>query len=111
MKDRVSALRIDKLLFFLRFAKSRGLAQDVVEAGHLRLNGNRVMRCAQVVVAGDRLVLPLGAGVRVIEMVNLPVRRGPATEAAACYRVLDETHAYPIAARHSEAASKEDLQP
>jgi ribosome-associated heat shock protein Hsp15 len=103
-------MRIDKLLWFLRFAKSRSLAQDVVEQGHLRLNGTRVTRCAQGVAAGDRLVLP-GTQIRVIEIIALPDRRGPAAEAAACYRVLDETPAYPIAARPPEAATKEDLQP
>jgi ribosome-associated heat shock protein Hsp15 len=107
----MTALRIDKLLWFLRFAKSRSLAQEVVGQGHVRLNGNRVTRAAQGVAAGDRLVLPLGPKVRVIEIVTLPSRRGPAIEAASCYRVLDETPAYPIAARHSEAANKEDLQP
>ena len=107
----MTGLRIDKLLFFLRFAKSRSLAQTVVEEGHLRLNGHRVTRCAQAVTAGDRLVLPVGAQVRVIEIVTLPSRRGPAIEAAGCYRALDETHAYPIAARLSEAANIEDLQP
>ena len=104
-------MRIDKLLWFLRFAKSRSLAQDIVEAGHVRLNGARVTRCAQGVAVGNWLVLPLGTQVRVIEIVALPARRGPAPEAAACYRVLDETPAYPIAARHTEAANKEDLQP
>jgi ribosome-associated heat shock protein Hsp15 len=107
----MTALRIDKLLWFLRFTKSRSLAQDFVEQGHLRLNGTRVTRCAHAVATGDRLVLPLGTRIRVIEIVTLPNRRGPASEAAACYRVLDETPAYPIAARPTEAANKEDLQP
>lgn len=99
------------MLWYLRFAKSRSLAQAIVEQGHVRCNGLRVTRCAQNVGPGDRLVLPLGQNVRVIEVVTLPDRRGPAAEAAACYRVLDETHAYPIAARDTEAANKEDLQP
>jgi ribosome-associated heat shock protein Hsp15 len=107
----MTALRIDKLLWFLRFAKTRSLAQDIVEAGHLRLNGTRVTRCAHGVTAGDRLVLPLGTQIRVIEIITLPSRRGPASEAVTCYRVLDETPAYPIAARRTEAANKEDLQP
>ncbi|MGN6500090.1 MAG: RNA-binding S4 domain-containing protein, partial [Tsuneonella sp.] len=38
---------------------------------------------------GDVLTVPLHAGVRVIEVLALPARRGPATEAQACYRVLD----------------------
>ncbi len=107
----MNELRIDKLLWFLRFVKSRSLAQAVIDQGHVRLNGNRVIRCAQGVMAGDRLVMPLGQNVRIIEIIALPSRRGPAIEAAACYRVLDETHAYPIAARQPEAATKEDLQP
>ncbi|MDP9056828.1 MAG: RNA-binding S4 domain-containing protein [Pseudomonadota bacterium] len=107
----MTAVRIDKLLWFLRLAKSRSLAQTIVEQGHIRLNGSRVTRCAQGVAAGDRLVLPIGQNVRAIEIVSLPLRRGPAIEAGNCYRVLDETHAYPIAAPHNEAATQEDPQP
>jgi ribosome-associated heat shock protein Hsp15 len=38
---------------------------------------------------GDVLVLPMRQSVRVIELVSMPTRRGPALEAQACYRVLD----------------------
>jgi len=107
----MTTVRIDKLLWFLRFTKSRSLAQDIIEQGHLRLNGARVTRCAHSVTTGDRLVLPLGPQIRVIEIVTLPSRRGPASEAVMCYRVLDETPAFPIAARRTEAANKRDLQP
>ena len=107
----MTSVRIDKLLWFLRFAKSRTLAQAIVQQGHIRLNGHRVTRCAQGVSSGDRLVLAIGPNVRAIEIVCLPMRRGPAIEATTCYRVLDETHAYPIAAPHNEAATQEDLQP
>ncbi len=107
----MTSLRIDKLLWFLRLVKSRSLAQAVVEQGHVRLNAQRVTRCAQNVTEGDRLVLPIGAKVLVIEIVTLPFRRGPAAEAAGCYRVLDETPAFPIAAPRYETGTKEDLQP
>lgn len=90
-------LRIDKLLWFLRLAKTRTLARDWAEAGHIRLNGRRVDRAHQPVGAGDVLVVPVGAQVRVIEILALPVRRGPAPEAQACYRVLDDQHATPLA--------------
>jgi ribosome-associated heat shock protein Hsp15 len=104
-------IRIDKLLWLLRFAKSRSLAQNLLEPGHVRLNGHRVTRCAQLVAAGDVLVLPLGHKVRVIEVITIPLRRGPASEALACYRVLDETAPYPIAAAKTKFATKEDLRP
>jgi len=104
-------MRIDKLLWFLRFTRTRGMAQDLVETGHVRLNGRRVERLHSRVGAGDILTLPLGQGVRVIELVGLPARRGPASEAQACYRVLDEDSDFPLAAPQSDHAARGDLQP
>jgi ribosome-associated heat shock protein Hsp15 len=92
------SLRIDKLLWFLRLTKTRGLAQRLVGEGHVRRNGLRVGRSHEPVAAGDVLVLPLAAGVRVIEVIALPHRRGPASEATACYRVLDDGAGFALAA-------------
>jgi len=80
--------RIDRLLWMLRLAKSRSAAQDLVGGGHIRLNGRRIVRPAQVIGVGDVLTLPIGAGVRVIEILSLPPRRGPAEEAQSRYRDL-----------------------
>ncbi|HEX8645057.1 MAG TPA: RNA-binding S4 domain-containing protein [Allosphingosinicella sp.] len=82
-------MRIDKLLWHLRLTKTRSLGQALVASGHLRRNGIRVSRASQDVCAGDTLTVPLPGGVRVIEIVALPARRGPADEAQACYRALD----------------------
>lgn len=84
-------IRIDKLLWFLRLAGTRGLAQEWASAGHIRLNGRRIERASATVRPGDVLVLPLGGGVRVIEIMTIPDRRGPASEAQACYRQLDHS--------------------
>lgn len=92
------ALRIDKLLWFLRLSKSRNSAQELATTGLIRLNGNRVQRAAQAVKAGDVLVFPLDDAVRIVEVLALPNRRGPAAEAQACYRMLDAGAANPIAA-------------
>lgn len=82
----VPALRLDKLLWHLRFAPTRSMAQGWIAAGHIRLNGRRVDRSAASVRVGDILTLPLSARVLVIELTALPRRRGPAAEAQACYR-------------------------
>ena len=82
-------MRLDKLLFALRFARSRALAQRWIGEGHIRRNGVRVTRQDQAVAAGDVLTLPLARTVLVIELLALPERRGPASEAQACYRALD----------------------
>lgn len=105
-------MRIDKLLWFLRFAKTRSIAQAMAAEGHIRLNGRRVERAHQKVAAGDVLTIPLGLGVRVVELLSLPGRRGPAPEAQSCYRVLDDAGAFPIAAApNRNEIEKGDLQP
>lgn len=104
-------MRIDKLLWYLRLARSRAAAQALAEDGHIRLNGRRVERSHTGVSVGDVLVIPIGTGVRVLELAVLPTRRGPAPEAQACYRVLDETGNMTIAAPGTYHAAKEDLQP
>ena len=82
-------MRIDRLLFNLRFARSRTLAQRWIAEGHIRCNGERVLRQDLAVSAGDVLTLPLPRAVLVIELLALPARRGPGSEARACYRRLD----------------------
>jgi ribosome-associated heat shock protein Hsp15 len=78
-------LRIDRLLFFLHLTKSRSLAQKWVGEGHIRVNGARVVHAHQVIWAGDILTLPTITGARIIRITTLPHRRGPASEAQACY--------------------------
>jgi ribosome-associated heat shock protein Hsp15 len=90
-------MRIDRLLWFLRFARSRGRAQKWVGEGHIRRNGTRVDRLDQPIAAGDVLTLPLATQVLVIEILCLPARRGPAEEARACYRELDAGPAIALA--------------
>lgn len=104
-------MRIDKLLWFLRLAKTRGQAQEWVEQGHIRRNGQRIERCSAAVSAGDVLVLPVPSGVRIIRLIVMPIRRGPAAEAQSCYEVLDETRPSPLAAGKVFSSSKGDLQP
>ncbi len=91
----LSAIRIDKLLWFLRLAPSRGDARDAAEAGHVRINGRRIERASAAVHVGDVLVLPLRGAVRVIAITAIPLRRGPASEAQSCYRVVDHTDSEP----------------
>ena len=90
-------MRLDKLLYCLRFAKTRGAAQRWIAEGHIRHNRNRVTENDYEVAPGDVLTLPLKSGVLAIEIVALPTRRGPADEARACYRALDQGGASAIA--------------
>lgn len=82
------SLRLDKLLWHLRFAKSRSVAHAMVERGHIRINGRRVEKASAAVRIGDVLTLPFGEDVRVIRLLALPPRRGPVSEALACYEQI-----------------------
>jgi ribosome-associated heat shock protein Hsp15 len=85
-------VRIDRFLFFIRLVKSRTLAQHVVETGHVRIDGKRVEKPSEDVQAGSVVTLPLHDEVRILRIVDLPTRRGPAAEARACYQevAIDE---------------------
>ena len=104
-------MRIDKLLWFLRLARSRSLAQAMAADGHIRLNGRRVDRAHQKVAVGDVLTVPLANSVRVIELLALPVQRGPAPEAQSCYRMLDGAADFPLATATRNDSAQRDLQP
>ena len=81
-------MRIDRFLFFIRLAKSRSRAQLVVEAGHVRIDGKRVHKPSEEVRVGSIVALPLNDRVRILKVLALPARRGPPSEARACYEEL-----------------------
>ena len=81
-------MRIDRFLFFVRLTKSRTLAQAIVEQGHIRIDGKRVTKPSEEVSLGSVVALPLHGNVRVVRVVSLPARRGPAAEARAHYEEL-----------------------
>ena len=82
-------MRIDRFLFFVRLAKSRTIAQAVVEEGHIRVDGKRVTRPSEEVRAGSVVALPLHDNVRVVRVLSLPHRRGPAAEARSHYEEVE----------------------
>jgi len=81
-------VRIDRYLFFIRLVKSRTLAQSVIEEGHVRIDGKRVEKPSEQVQVGSVIALPLHDRVRILRVLALPERRGPAAEARACYEEL-----------------------
>lgn len=51
--------RLDKWLFFSRLVKSRALAQELIEAGFVRVNGQTVTQPSRSLKIGDRLDVAL----------------------------------------------------
>ena len=81
-------MRLDRFLFFIRLAKSRTLAQTIIATGHVRIDGRRVAKPSEEVRVGQVVALPLRGEARVIRVLELPARRGPAAEAQSAYEVI-----------------------
>jgi len=81
-------MRIDRYLHCIRLLKSRTLAQGLIDTGHVRIDGRRVEKPSEPVKVGSTIALPLHERVRVLRVLSLPERRGPAAQARACYEEL-----------------------
>ncbi|RST29706.1 RNA-binding S4 domain-containing protein [Sphingomonas ginkgonis] len=81
-------MRIDRFLHCIRLVKSRTLAQAVIEQGRTRLDGRRVEKPSEEVRVGSVIALPLNGRIRVLRVLALPERRGPASEAQLCYEEI-----------------------
>jgi ribosome-associated heat shock protein Hsp15 len=93
-----TSLRIDKWLWCARFFKTRGLAQQAVDGGHVQLGGERIKASRQVRV-GDRLQVTRERERFVLDILSIPERRGPAAEARRHYRETAESEAARAAMR------------
>lgn len=86
--DAPQSLRLDKWLWFARFCKSRALASKLCAAGRIRVSGTLVQKAHHMVRPGDVLTFPLGPHIRVVRVLRLGTRRGPAAEARTLYEDL-----------------------
>ena len=80
--------RVDKWLWHGRFFKSRSKAAGLCNDGKLRLNGERVGKARVLVRLDDVLTFPQGPHIRVVRIIAISTRRGPAPEAQALYEDL-----------------------
>ena len=80
--------RVDRWLWFTRLIKSRTQAAELVSAGKVRLNGERIAKPSRNVKPDDVLTFALGEHIRVLKVLSPGTRRGPAPEARLLYEDL-----------------------
>ena len=101
------SVRIDKWLWAARFYKTRSLATDAIDAGHVRratvgsISGDR-LKPALVVKVGDSFTIQRGDNVQEISVMAMSDRRGSATDAAILFKETDAS----IAARIERVAAR-----
>jgi len=84
-------MRLDRLLVYLRFARTRSKAQALITASHMRINGEHASRPAVDVAPDDVLTFAQGESIRIIKILTLPERRTSAEIARSHYRELDRS--------------------
>ena len=90
--------RIDKWLWHARVVRTRTSAASLVDAGHVRLNGERVTATSRAVKAGDVITVALDRAVRIMKVTGFAERRGNAEAASVLFEDLTpkpETSAAP----------------
>ncbi len=85
-------MRVDIWLWRARFFKTRSLASDAIASSGARAERDgqvrRIEKASATIAAGDLLSFTCPSGARVVRVLVLPQRRGPAIEAVACYETL-----------------------
>ena len=84
----LESIRLDKWLWQARFFKSRALASKICAAGRVRIDGERVTKAHAAIRPGHVLTFPQARDIRVVRVVALGTRRGPAVEARTLYEDL-----------------------
>jgi ribosome-associated heat shock protein Hsp15 len=80
--------RLDRWLWYARFFKSRSLAAKHCAGNKIRVNRQIASKASASVRVGDVLTFPQGRDIRVVRIIGLGSRRGPAVEAQALYEDL-----------------------
>lgn len=89
-QDAGGELRIDKWLWTARFFKTRPLATDAVNGGHVHLNGQRV-KAGRTLRVGDSLSINRDGELYEITVTGINKTRRPAKEAKLLYEELEES--------------------
>ena len=82
--------RLDKWLWHARVVKARTSAAELVESGHVRINGVREKSPGHAVKAGDVVTIALDRSVRLLKVTGFSERRGDAPSARALYEDLQK---------------------
>lgn len=90
MGDAADSIRLDRWLWQARFFKTRALATRFVSGKGVRINARKVSKPAAALRIGDGLSFALHGEIRVLRILALGARRGPAPEARALYAEVPE---------------------
>jgi ribosome-associated heat shock protein Hsp15 len=81
--------RLDRWLWCARFMRARTDCAALVGQGSIRINRQPTDKAHAKLRLGDVLTVPVHGRVRVVRVLALAARRGPAAEAAGLYEEVE----------------------
>ena len=99
---RKKTIRLDLYLFYIRIFKSRNLSTKFVLSNRLRISALVTQKPHKLISMGDVLTMTINDNLKILEVLDIPKRRGPYLEAINFYK--DITPIY-------NTQKKEDIMP
>ena len=87
----IDSQRIDKWLYFTRFAKTRVTAQEMIVGGHVAVNDEKVLKCSRDIKIGDELEILRGTMRFFVRVTGFVEKRVGAPIARTLYEQTKET--------------------
>ena len=81
-------LRLDTYLYYIRIFKSRSLATKFISSNRLRISGKVTQKPHKLISAGDVLTMTINDNIKIIKVLDIPLRRGPYSETLSFYQDL-----------------------
>jgi ribosome-associated heat shock protein Hsp15 len=105
----MTAQRLDKWLWCARLVRTRTGAARLIEAGKVRVNGNRALKASRPVQAGDVITAASLGKLTVVRVLASAERRGPASLARTLYE--DLTPPVPVPERGLDGTGRQGPRP
>ena len=80
------AIRLDLFLFYIRIFKSRNLASKFINSNRLRVSDMVTQKPHKLISISDVITFSINNRIKVIEVTNIPVRRGSYIESLNYYK-------------------------
>lgn len=80
------SIRLDLFLFYIRIFKSRNLASKFINSNRLRVSDMVTQKPHKLISISDVITFSINNMIKVIEVIDIPVRRGSYVESLNYYK-------------------------
>ena len=80
------SIRLDLFLFYIRIFKSRNLASKFINSNRLRVSDMVTQKPHKLISISDVITFSINNRIKVIEVIDIPVRRGSYVESLNYYK-------------------------